>query len=198
MKHIAKRVLQGLAAALPLGLTLYLIYWLLTTIERLVKPILLSLLPAHLYFPGLGVIAGLAVLFVAGFLVNAYGVRYLIQLGNRQVERIPLVKSVFGAIQDMMRVFTLSRKQEARHVVMVDIGGDSHLIGFVTGEGSGQRLFAGEGHDKVGVYLPMSYQIGGFTLYIERDRLQPLDIGFEEAMRIAITGGAQRQDHDAG
>jgi len=39
------------------------------------------------------------------------------------------------------------------------------------------------------VYFPMSYQIGGYTLYLPRARLTPLDIGVEEAMRLVLTGG---------
>ena len=53
----------------------------------------------------------------------------------------------------------------------------------------GKRLF-GES-DLVGVYLPLSYQIGGMTVYVSRDKLTPLDITMEEGMRIAVTGGVQ-------
>ena len=115
------------------------------------------------------------------------------------MESIPLVKSVFGAIKDMMRVFSLADKKEMKTVVALDMGNDMYLIGFLTGEHSGKRLFGEplEGDkqgERVGVYLPMSYQIGGFTVYVPRQRLKILDIGIEEAMRIAITGGAKGKD----
>jgi len=115
------------------------------------------------------------------------------------MESIPLVKSVFGAIKDMMRVFSLAEKKEMKTVVAVDMGNDMYLIGFMTGEQAGKRLFGESGPDdnsgdRVGVYLPMSYQIGGFTVYIPRSRLKILDIGIEEAMRIAITGGVKGKD----
>ncbi len=45
----------------------------------------------------------------------------------------------------------------------------------------------------VAVYLPMSYQIGGYTLYLPRDRIQPTDLTVEAAMRIVLTGGLQNQ-----
>lgn len=75
-----------------------------------------------------------------------------------------------------------------KSVVSVDVNG-MQLIGFITGEEAGKDLFKDEG--RVGVYLPMSYQIGGFTVYIEKERLTYLDISVEQAMRIAITGGVQ-------
>lgn len=191
MKKALKLVLQGLITILPLGLTIYFFIWLLMTMEKLARPALLWVLPGQLYFPGMGILAGIGVLFGVGLLVHAYAVRHLINLGENILERIPLVKSVLAAIQDMMRFFTLKDKSEMKSVVSVDIGNDMHLIGFVTGEESGKRFFSDGSTDKVGVYLPMSYQIGGYTLYVERDRITPLNMGVEEAMRIIITGGVQ-------
>lgn len=201
MKKPIKLVLQGLAAVFPLGLTLYFLFWLLVKIEDLARPALLWLLPAPWYFPGLGIAAVIVLLFFVGLLVNAYVIRHLLAWGEQLMESIPLVKSVFGAIKDMMRVFSLADKKEMKTVVAVDVGNDMYLIGFLTGEHSGKRLFGespeNEG-DRVGVYMPMSYQIGGFTVYVPRQRLKILDIGIEEAMRIAITGGAKgNQDAQA-
>lgn len=201
MKKPLKLVLQGLAAVFPLGLTLYFLFWLLVKIEDLARPALLWLLPAHWYFPGLGIAFVIVVLFFAGLLVNAYVIRHLLAWGEQMMESIPLVKSVFGAIKDMMRVFSLADKKQMKTVVAVDVGNDMYLIGFLTGEHSGKRLFGEAATDdiqseRVGVYMPMSYQIGGFTVYVPRDRLKILDIGIEEAMRIAITGGAKGRDLD--
>ncbi|MCK9506017.1 MAG: DUF502 domain-containing protein [Porticoccaceae bacterium] len=191
MNKILKLVLQGLGTVLPLGLTGYFLFWLFANAENYSKSLLLWLIPQSLYFPGLGIIATILVLFLIGLVVNAYGVRYLLHLSDRLFARIPLVKSVYGAIQDMMRVFSLAEKKQMKTVVSLDVGNDLHVIGFITGEGSGKRLFPDESSDRVGVYIPMSYQIGGFTLYVQRSRLTLLDIGVEEAMRIAITGGVQ-------
>jgi uncharacterized membrane protein len=189
MRNTLKLVLQGLGTVLPLGLTVYALFWLATTLERLTRPLLLFLLPDALYFPGLGLLAGLALLFCIGLLMNVYGMQYLLGLGERLVQKIPLAKSIYASISDISTVFSLSKEQKAHKVVRVDMGNGLYQIGFITGEASGQRLFPGE--DRVGVYLPMSFQIGGHTYYLQRDRLQVLDIGMEEAMRLALTGGAQ-------
>lgn len=192
MNNVIKLVLQGLATVLPLGLTAYFIYWILASTEAYSKQLLLLVTPASTYFPGLGILTALILLFVIGLLVNAYGVRYLVQLSDKLVARIPLVKSLYGALQDMMRVFTLAEKKGLGNVVSLDIGNDMHLIGFLTGEESGKKLFPGDsGSNKVGVYLPMSYQIGGFTVYVDKAKLNSLNVSVEEAMRITITGGAQ-------
>jgi uncharacterized membrane protein len=181
-------LLKGLVAVLPIGLTVYLIYWLLATGEAIAQPLLLLLIPDALYFPGLGLIASLAMLVLIGFLVNLYGFRYLVKLSQNIFERIPLVKSIYGAIKDMMMVFNLAEKKEMKSVVSIEWNG-AQVIGFITGEQTGQQLFGEQ--NLVGVYVPLSYQIGGMTLYISRDRLTELDIGVEEAMRLALTAGVQ-------
>ncbi|ETX12343.1 hypothetical protein MUS1_01720 [Marinomonas ushuaiensis DSM 15871] len=188
MNKLVSLLLKGLVAVLPIGLTVYLIYWLLATGEKLAQPLLLWLIPDSIYFPGLGLIASLGILILIGFLVNLYGVRYLVKLSQNVFERIPLVKSIYGAFKDMMMVFNLSEKKEMKSVVSIEWNG-AQVIGFVTGEKTGQRLFGGQ--DLVGVYVPLSYQIGGMTFYISRDRLTELDIGVEEAMRLALTAGVQ-------
>ncbi|MFD1382715.1 DUF502 domain-containing protein [Rhodanobacter aciditrophus] len=188
MNRLIALILKGLVAVLPIGLTVYLLFWLLSTAEALAKPLVLLVWPSDYYFPGLGLVTSLLLLAVIGLIVNLYGVRYLMKVSQRLFERIPLVKSIYGAICDMMTVFNLSKKTDMQSVVSLEIQG-MQLIGFVTGADMGKRLF-GES-DLVGVYLPLSYQIGGMTVYVSRDKLTPLDITMEEGMRIAVTGGVQ-------
>ena len=188
MNRLIALILKGLVAVLPIGLTVYLLFWLLSTAEDLAKPLVLLVWPNDYYFPGLGLMTSLLLLAVIGLIVNLYGVRYLMKVSQRLFERIPLVKSIYGAICDMMTVFNLSKKTDMQSVVSLEIQG-MQLIGFVTGAATGKRLF-GES-DLVGVYLPLSYQIGGMTVYVSRDKLTPLDISMEEGMRIAVTGGVQ-------
>ncbi len=194
MKRIFTLALQGLAAVLPVALTIYLVYWLLSQMEKLAGKAILAIVPEELYFQGLGVISGFIVLVLIGLLVKAYVVRYLIRLGESLLNAIPLIKSIHGAIQDFMRAFTITEKQAADKVVLVEVQDNMHLIGFVTARKMADYLFPDANNDIVGVYMPMSYQIGGYTLYVESHRLKPLDITVEEGMRIALTGGMQSRD----
>lgn len=112
MNKLIALLLKGLVAVLPIGLTVYLIYWLLATGEAIAQPVLLLLIPDALYFPGLGLIASLGMLVLTGFLVNLYGIRYLVKLSHNIFERIPLVKSIYGAIKDMMMVLIWRKKRK--------------------------------------------------------------------------------------
>lgn len=186
--------LKGFAAVLPLALTLYFIFWLFRTLEKIMQPAIELLLPASWYFPGLGILTGIALLYAAGIVVNAYMVKHLIDHGGRVMERIPLIKSLYTAIRDFTNLITSERDQPPQSVVALDMGNNTHMIGFVTGANTGSTLFSQEGDTElVGVYFPMSYQVGGYTLYVERSRLRVLDIGFEDAMRLVLTGGVNRK-----
>jgi uncharacterized membrane protein len=68
--------------------------------------------------------------------------------------------------------------------------GFGKLIGFVTQEHA-NTLGIGGGDDLVAVYLPMSYQIGGYTIYIPRSRLAETELSVEQAMRVVLTGGVR-------
>jgi uncharacterized membrane protein len=196
MKRLASLALQGLVAVLPVGLTLYLIYWLLLTMESIAGTALRAVLPRDWYFAGLGLISALLLLIMVGLLVNAYAIRHLLRLGDTLLSSIPLVKSVHGAIQDVLRAFSIADKKQADSVVLVEVQENMRLIGFVTARNPPDKLRSALGDDIVGVYLPMSYQLGGYTVYLSSEQLQPLDISVEKAMRIAVTGGIQSPNTD--
>ena len=72
--------------------------------------------------------------------------------------------------------------------VLVPLG-RSRVVGFVTEDHLNPRLFGGESEDIVAVYFPMSYQIGGYTLYLHKSELEETQLSVEEAMRMVLIGG---------
>jgi uncharacterized membrane protein len=185
MNKLVTLSVKGLVAVLPLTLTLYFVYWFMEGTESLLQPFV----PSHLYFPGLGILLACGIILLAGLLMNLYFVNGLVAFFNRQIEKIPLIKSIYGAINDIMTVFSIKDKDTSKTVVSIEIQPNMHLIGFITGEKTGQQLFNDE--DKIGVYIPFSYQIGGYTLYVKRNQVTALNISAEAAMRIALTGGVK-------
>jgi len=189
LKYLGRILLKGLVTILPIGLTLYLIYWMGVTLESVLSGPLHWVIDDRHYLPGMGLVAGLAVLFVMGMLVNAYVVRRVLRHGEQLVLKVPLVRTLYSAFRDLAKLVNTDRKSDMQSVVVVRCG-DLRLLGFVTqdvaelpGIDAGQALVA--------VYLPMSYQIGGYTVYVPRDHLEPTTLTVETAMRIVLTGGLQ-------
>jgi uncharacterized membrane protein len=191
MRKIWNTMLKGLVAILPVGLTLYVVYWLAVTAERLFSGILRILLPERAYWPGFGLLAGLLVLYLAGLAVNAYFVRRALRFSDRLFARIPVVKTVYVAIRDFMRFFPSSGKgSDLKRVVLVPFG-PGKVIGFVTSESGAALGLDDSARETVAVYLPMSYMIGGHTVFLPRDLLEPTSLSVEAAMRIVLMGGVQ-------
>jgi uncharacterized membrane protein len=190
MKQIGGILLKGLVTILPIGLTIYFIYWLgVTTEDLLSKPIKLVIDDAN-YWPGMGLVTGFLILFAVGLAVNAFIVRRVLGLGEELLLRVPVVKTVYSAIRDMTRLVNTDKKKgDLDRVVTLDYG-PGKLIGFVTQEHA-NTIGIGGGEDMIAVYLPMSYQIGGYTLYVSRSKVHETDLTVEQAMRIVLTGGVR-------
>ena len=190
MRKIWNTMLKGLVALLPVGLTVYLVYWLAVATETLFSRVLKLVIPDSAYWPGLGLIAGLVVLYLAGLAVNAYVVRRALRLSDELFARIPVVKTIYVAIRDFMTFFPSAGKgSDLKRVVLVPFG-PGKAIGFVTAESS-VALGVAEGDDLVAVYLPMSYMIGGYTMFLPRDLIEPTSMSVEAGMRLALMGGVQ-------
>ena len=150
---------------------------------------ILLVVPAEHYVPGMGIAAALALLLVAGTLFNALLVQSAIASWERFLEHIPVVKTIYGATRDFVKLLPAGKKRrELRRVVLARFG-EAQLIGFVTQDDASELGIVESKEDLLAVYFPMSYQIGGYTVILPRSRVVPLDLSVETAMRMVLTGG---------
>lgn len=187
--------LTGLVAIIPLAVTAYVVYWLFTAADSLLSGIGRALLPRDWYFPGLGLVVAVLAVLALGAALNAWSFgRVMLTLGSRLLERIPLVKTVYSGVRDLMLFVSRAPADDRRHVVLVTLPGDVRLIGFITDAAPAQAVpeLALEDEPVLAVYLPMSYQIGGYTLYLPERRFQRLEMSVEEGMRMVLTAGMNR------
>ncbi|UTW12870.1 DUF502 domain-containing protein [Marinobacterium rhizophilum] len=189
-KFFGRNVLTGLITTVPIALTLYLVYWLVVSVEVALGALMRLMLPAGLYVPGMGLLVGLLLMFAVGLLMHAYLVQRLFSMAETLLYSMPLVKSIYRAIRDFFNYFSPENHKEFEQVVLVTIGDTGmRLIGFVT-QAQPERLPAGvREDDNVLVYLPLSYMIGGYAVLMPRSAVRPLDMSMEEAMRFTLTAG---------
>lgn len=188
MKSLTAILMKGLAAVLPLGLTLYSLWWIATSAESMMRRLLTTIITVDHYRPGMGILAGLLVLFAVGSIVNAYVVRQALARWDELLERIPLIKTVYGAFRDVARLLPSGQeKQDLKSVVTFRLG-EARLLGFVTREDL-PDLNKNTGAELVAVYFPLSYMLGGITMYVPKTAIEHIDMPVEAAMRLAITGG---------
>lgn len=184
-----KPLLTGLVTLLPVAATVYLLYWFAITAENFLGKFIRILLPAKLYLPGMGLVAGFLLVFVVGILMEGWAAKTVMNKVEQYFYRVPLVKSVYGSIREFLHFISHGKGKGLQQVVTVNVGeADMQLIGFVTRN----ELASFPGKDmeqRIAVFLPFSYQIGGFTALVPRAAVTPLDVPMEEALRFVLTAG---------
>lgn len=176
MKTLTKSFFQGLLLVVPLGATGYAIYWSVTTIDRLLGvPI-----------PGLGLLITVVTITLIGLLVSNVIGRRLVRVLEKGIDRLPVVKLLYGSIKDLMGAFVGDKKGFDRPA-MVDITGDGQVrtLGFVTCD----RFDDPKLHGFVAVYLPQSYNFAGNLLVVPKERVSPIDADGAQFMAFIVSGG---------
>ncbi len=189
LNKLWKWFLQGIALVAPVVLTIALLVWLGAWSERTVGQLIKAIIPAGWYFEGLGLLAGIGATLAIGIGANFFLVRWIVQLFEQVLDRIPLVKSLFQAFKDIARLLSSNADDHLGQVVAVDFGG-TRLVGFVMQQDARLPGEFMDEEERVAVYLPMSYQLGGYTVHVRRERITPLDVSTDQAMRAVLTGGS--------
>ena len=193
-KAISKTLLTGFLTIFPVVLTIYLLYWIAVTSEDIMGTALRWVLPQATYFPGLGMIAGLIVVFIVGLMMKAILIRQLFTFGETILLRLPLIKTVYRAMKDLFDFFK-PKDEGLGEVVAVTYNG-MEVIGFITQTDQQKLPESFRKKDKVLVYIPMSYMIGGFTAFIPKEHVRPIKMSMDEAMRFALTAGITGKNMD--
>lgn len=186
-KNLSQYFFRGLITALPLGLTVYLLYvflsWSESVAMQLIRPFI-----GRLYVPGMGLLLGITGIILLGMLMSQRGMGKLLSLVELPFTNLPVVKSIYSSLKSFADYFSPHRSQTTQQtVVALKLPGQPlELVGLVTRQSVGDLPVGFLQGDRVAVYLPMGYMIGGYTVFVPRDWVQPIDISVEEAMRSAL------------
>ncbi len=186
-KQLYQYFFRGLITALPVGLTVYLLYvflrWSETLAAQLIRPFI-----GPFYVPGMGLVLGVTGIFLLGVLVSQRALGRLLSLLELPFTNLPVVKSIYSSFKSFADYFSPQREQEIQQmVVIVRMPGQAvELVGLVTRQRVDDLPAGFLKGDRVAVYLPMGYMIGGYTVFVPRDWVQPIDMSVEEAMRASL------------
>jgi len=191
IKHKAASIfLKGLLTLLPIYLTVYFVVWLAARVEATFRGFLESAV-GNYYFPGLGLLTGIVIVFLIGIFMQIYIAQYISGLIDKLIQKLPLIGELYSSIQSLTKYLSSSHPEKGQEVVMVEVNG-MEVLGIVTRTDFSQ---APEGvvekEQVVSVYVPMSYQVGGFTLYVNGNQLRPVDMSQKAALKWALIGGIQ-------
>lgn len=188
MNKIQKIFISGLISFLPLAVTIYIVYAGVTIVENLLGNFLRNVLPENFYIPGFGFLTTLILIFLLGLLLNNFVTAGLLHKLQEKLTEVPLIKVVYSPLRDLMNLFSKNGSNTMQKVVLVQFDGGKEVLGLVTREHFNdvdQNLRINP--EKIAVYIPMSYGLGGYTILVHKNQVTPLDIPVEKAMSLALT-----------
>jgi uncharacterized membrane protein len=185
-KNIYKRILEGFKIIFPLMLMLLVMGWILVILENSFKPLVHLFIPPQYYFPGLGLIVAMMGLSFLSLIVQMWVMRPIYEWFMKWISHIPIISSLYEWTGNLVRAFTSDDPHERGKPVIVQFG-NVQLFGLLTNENIKSRVDEISGKDMVAVFIQMSYQIGGYTVIVERERIKELKMATEEMFTMVLT-----------
>ncbi len=197
MANLRKWFFAGLLVLVPLGITIWLLEWAISSLD---KSLLLLpkawqpdvLLPVHI--PGFGVILTLAVLLFVGATVSNFLGKQLIGWWDALLGRIPVVRSIYSSVKQVSDTLFSENGNAFRKAVLVEWPrAGTWTIGFVTGVPSGdvlQVLQHGIIEEFLSVYIPTTPNpTGGYMMMFKKSECQELSMSVDEALKYVVSMG---------
>ena len=176
---------SGILIFVPLVITILVIKAIFTFLDSLLLP---YLKPYFGYWlPGIGILIIVVMIYLTGLLVTNYIGRKFFQIGENLVLNIPLVKSIYGSVKQIIETFSVKDNHVAKKVVMVQYPKENvWSVGLVNGE-----IIHPESHEEMYSILIIAAinPASGFFIMVPKREVIILNITVEDAMKWIVSGG---------
>jgi uncharacterized membrane protein len=194
MMHALRRYLvAGLLVWVPLGVTVLTIKFMVDLMDESLVLLPAAMRPETLLgtkIPGLGVVLTLAILLLTGIIAaNLFG-RQLVRVWEGLLARIPLVRSIYSAVKQVLETVFSSTGQSFRKVVLVEYPRrEMWTLAFVTGDAPHQ-VEAKTGRALINVYVPTTPNpTSGYFVMIPREDAVDVDISVDAGLKLILSTG---------
>ena len=197
-KNIFQRVrtyfLTGIAITAPIGLTLYISIIFINLIDNNVKKLVPdqynpdSYLPFNI--PGTGLFVAVLTLIIIGFFTAGIFGKFFVNLGEKIIERLPVVRSIYSALKQIFQTILGSSSKAFREVALIEYPRKGvWAIAFITAETEGEVAKKLK-KSCVNVFLPTTPNpTSGFMLVVPKKDIVRLSMNIEEGMKLVLSGG---------
>jgi uncharacterized membrane protein len=199
-RSLRRYLVAGVLVWLPILATIWVVSFMLHLMDRT----LLLLPPAYrpealvgFHLPGAGLVLALIVLLLTGLLVTNLIGRRLVAWGEELLNRIPVVRTVYGGVKSFAES-VFSQSASFRKVVMVEYPREgAWSIGFLTAEDV-PEVSQKTGETHVAVYISSALNAtAGWLIIVPRRMVRELDMSVDAALRMIITCGVVVPPHPA-
>lgn len=191
--HIRRYLIAGLLVWAPLAATGWIVYTLVSLMDMSLLLLPPNYRPEHWLpfpIPGFGILLALSVLLLTGLLVANFLGRQIVHWGEALLDRIPLVRSVYSAIKQLLQTFLSSDSRSFRKVLLVQYPSKGlWTLAFLAGDPVGEVQDKTHA-DVLTVYVPTAPNpTSGYVIFLARDEAIELDMSVEDAMRMIVSLG---------
>ena len=191
--------LTGLLVITPIWGTILVLKTLFVTVDSIVGNVLADLVIQEYYFPGLGILTLVLLIFLAGLLATNLIGRRMVTRWEEFLDRVPFVRGIYATLKSVMDILSFKQREKYDKVVMIQFPKNGHYcLAFVTGETRAEiQKLAPE--PLVHVFVPTSPNpTSGYFLLVPEKEIMPVELGVEEAMKLIVSGGLYSPDKPAG
>jgi uncharacterized membrane protein len=199
-KKIRQIFIAGLAVVIPIGLTLYVLYFLIRVMDRLLDIIPQGYHPDNIFqfhIPGLGVFATIALIFLCGVVMKSYVGNRIVGLGERLFYKIPVIRSIYEGTKQIVDSLIVNKTRSFQKVVLVAFPNPgSYALGFVTGA-TRESIKTNIGEPCVNVFVPTTPNpTSGYMIIVPESKLIDTEMTVEEAFTYIISCGIVQGNHN--
>lgn len=195
IKKLLQYFLQGLLILGPVTITVYFIYWAVSSID--------SMIPIFTYTDsqgleqvrnyGIGFIIIITVLILIGYVSSFFITSRFLSFFDKVLEKTPGIKHIYSTTRDFFEAFAGENKKFTKHVLANIDDNDVWRFGFITHDDMDDFGLK----EYVTVYVPMAYSISGNVYVIPKKRIRLIDnISAAQTMKFAVSGGVTDIDED--
>jgi uncharacterized membrane protein len=200
-KGIFKYFLQGLLVIAPLAITIYSIYWVISTVDSWIPLFRKPIKDFHgqtigykVQNYGLGFLMIIVSIILIGYLSSFFIQSRIFSLFDKWLEKTPGIKYIYSSTRDFFEAFAGNKKKFDKAVLINVFSDDVWIVGFLTD----QEMHKFEmGSEHVAVYVPQAYNFAGQLYILPRHKVKKIGhLSSGEAMKYAVTGGVVHIEED--
>ena len=194
IRHLRGYFLAGVLITAPIGITFYLAWLFINWVDNKMTPLLPPAYNPETYLPfgipGLGLLMACLLMTLIGALTAGILGRYWIRTSEKLLARMPVIRSVYGALKQIFETVLSHQSNAFREVVLFEYPRrGSWALGFITGTTQGEIQNSTK-DDIVNVFLPTTPNpTSGYLLFLPRRELVVLSMTVEEGIKMVISGG---------
>ncbi len=193
MVSLRKWLLAGLLVILPVVVTLWVLEWIVSTLDKTLLILPTAWHPDKLlgvHIPGFGALLALAILLVLGALASNFVGNKLLTWWHSLLNRIPVVRSIYSGVKQVSDTLFSSNGNAFREAVLVQYPhAGSWTIAFVTGRPASEVAAHLDG-EHLSLYVPTTPNpTSGFFLIMARSQVRPLQMSVDQALKYIISMG---------